>query len=236
MLKEYSVTYRCIMPEGTSETIKSLMENKDMYRKIIASSKDIVLDIFNNIGIKENIKTIVKSIEYIDYPSSELQAWARENEPDDKMLWKNGYWDQIVFIRDDIVHVLARTNPMDYEKWHYRSEEIRNSLQVINTHRSKSIKLPVYQINYKGFTFILRNNFYDWKISVIGTKIVTCNFKGLFEDDNIINPIYCQGFPEEYVFGSYKDNNGKFTIEINGRYNLYTFMFLLKHWIDENMS
>jgi hypothetical protein len=138
------------------------------------------------------------------------------------MLWKQGYWDQITFVRDKINQLFYTT----YEKFK------NNPVIVINTHMSKSIVLPVYEINLEhyGLKMIIRNNFYNWKISVISNKHIETDFMNLFQEDEIINPIYCEGFKEEQVFGSYKDNNRQFTIEIRDEYQLYTFMYLLNNY------
>jgi hypothetical protein len=153
----------------------------------------------------------------------DLLTWMRIYEPEDEMCYKQGYWDQAVFIRDTICGILYDT----YEE--YKG----NPCMVISTHMSKSIILPVYQINLDkyGVKLILRYNFYDWKVSVISKRDINCDFSLLFNEKENINSIYCEGFKEELVFGMFKDNKKEFTIEIGSKYNLYTFMFLLKRYL-----
>jgi hypothetical protein len=157
----------------------------------------------------------------------DLLTWCRVNEPEDKMLWKPGYWEQVVFIRDTV-------NPMFYSTY----EEYKdNPVMVINTHRSKSITLPVYEINLKqyGLKLIIRYNFYDWKVSVISDIAIDADFMGLFKENENINSLYCEGFKDEQVFQSFKENKKQFTVEIRGRYELFTFMFLLNNFL-KNIS
>jgi hypothetical protein len=153
----------------------------------------------------------------------DLLTWCRVNDPEEKMLWKQGYWEQIMLIRDTI-------NPLFYSSY----EEYKdNPVMVISTHRSKSIVLPVYEINLKQYALkmIIRNNFYDWKVSVISEKTINADFMGIFKEDENINSIYCEGFKDEQVFQSFKENKIQFTVEINGRYELFTFMYLLNNYL-----
>jgi hypothetical protein len=153
----------------------------------------------------------------------DLLTWCRVNEPEEKMLWKQGYWDQIMFVRDTVNPLFYST----YEEWK------DNPVKVINTHRSKSIALPVYEIYLKqhDVKMIVRYNFYDWKISVISKTEINIDFMGLFDECNTINSIYCEGFKEEQVFQSFKENKKQFTVEISGMYQVFTFMFLLNNFL-----
>lgn len=160
---------------------------------------------------------------YAKHLPVDLLAWCRVNEPSDKMIYKSGYWDQITFIRQTIMEILSDS----YEEYK------NNPAMVISTHWSKSIKLPVCQINLPkyGVKMILRNNFYDWKVSVDSINEIKCDFKGLFDEVQEINSIYCEGFKEDQVYMSYKNNKKQFTIEIGDNHKLYTFMWLIKDYL-----
>lgn len=155
----------------------------------------------------------------------DLLSWCRVNEPGDEMLWKDKYCEQILFIRDDINAIFYGN---DYEEYK------NNPVMVIGTHRSKSIVLPVYRIYLKdhGVIMILRNNFYDWKISVISKVDLNVDFIGLFDEKEKVNPLFCEGFTPDRVFGSYSKSKKQFTLELsNSSYKLYTFMFLLNNYL-----
>jgi hypothetical protein len=101
--------------------------------------------------------------DYSVYRTSEeispLTKWARNNEIPDEMIYKKAAGDQLCFMRDTIPSILSTS----YEE--YRG--IQNScLEIISSHRSKSIDLPVYKLVFRDFTFVIRDNFYNWKISV----------------------------------------------------------------------
>lgn len=150
-----------------------------------------------------------------------LQEWANENEPDDKMIYKSRYWDQISFIRENIPSIFCN----DYKEY----QIIQNNIRVISNHTSKSIKLPVVHIVTPNNTIlILRYNFYDWKVSVKSLNNITGDFTKLFDPDNKINPSYCEGFKNEWVYGSYNENQSEFTVEIDpGEYYIFTFLWIM---------
>jgi hypothetical protein len=148
-----------------------------------------------------------------------LQDWANENEPSDTMKWKRGYWDQVCFIRDQVGYLL-----LGYE-------EAREKILVINTHVSKSIKLPVFYIDLKewyGLELILRYNFFDWKVTVKSDFDIDCDFMDLFTENESINYLYCEGMENE-VYGMFKENNKEFTVEISDQFKLFNFLWILKN-------
>ena len=153
----------------------------------------------------------------------DVTAWIRVNEPDKKLIYAKGLGNQVCFVRDVLCEMLMPT----YEDF------INNQPMVISTHYSKSVKLPVYQINMEkyGIEMVLRYNFYDWKISVKSDKPLNFDYMGLFDPNEEISDLYCEGFPKNKVYGSYEQNHSQFTIEIGSRYNLYTFVFLLKNYL-----
>ena len=157
----------------------------------------------------------------------DLLTWCRVNEPSDNMIYKQGYWDQIIFIRDDINGLFYDYSDSGYEEYN------ANPVLVINTHMSKSILLPVYKINLKkhNLSMIIRNNFYNWKVSVISEKEIDVDFMGLFKKNKNIHSVYCEGFEKNQVFGCFKNNKKQFTVEIDDRNRLFTFMYLLNNYL-----
>jgi len=158
-----------------------------------------------------------------------LQAWISEQLVPDEMLWKGAWGHQVQFVRDSLVPLVAVG--LDYE-------DHQNVAWVISTHRSKSIDLPVYRLERPdlGLTLILRNNFYNWKLSVISTQPIGADFSGLFHTSPPIDPkytgdplhrVYFEGFPEDLIFGYYEANKQQFSAEIQSDEVLYTALFLL---------
>ncbi len=152
-----------------------------------------------------------------------VTAWIRVNKPDERLIYGSGLGEQVCFVRDVICELLSSS----YKEW----EDIEPV--VISTHRSKSVELPVFLIELKkyGFEMVLRYNFYDWKISVKSDKPLNFDYMGLFDPTLRIPSIYCEGFPESKVYGCYNENHSEFTIELNDKYQVYTFMFLLKTYL-----
>jgi hypothetical protein len=101
------------------------------------------------------------------------------------------------------------------------------------------VTLPVYVIDRKdlGLTIVLRDNFYNWKLSVMSERPVLADFTGLFkvvppfEPEYTGNPlasVYFEGFPESLVFGYYATSDWRiWSAEIWGDNPLWTALFLL---------
>lgn len=160
-----------------------------------------------------------------------LQEWANSHEVDGKMLWKGAWGNQIAFVRDQVSALIGAGI-------RYNDPRRDELLSVISTHRSKSITLPVYEFSRPdyGLRIILRNNFYNWKMSVICTTPIECNFDGLFHTTppveptytgDPLNPAYFEGFPEDLVFGYYYSDQRQFSAEIGTDYELITSLFLI---------
>ena len=171
---------------------------------------------------------------YSDEIVCPITKWARKNPIEETMYWAKPASKQLCFVRDDLSSCLAS------------SQEERTGIQfqteIIGEHTSKSIKLPVYELNYRDCKFIMRNNFYDWKISICLSYKIPClysdDFVGLFNPATTIKSIYCEGFNERDVYQSFNDYvkemmkgktfpDRKFTIEIQTNQELYTFFYVL---------
>lgn len=154
-----------------------------------------------------------------------LQAWFMENKPGQEMIYREAAEKQIMFVRDEF--------------FNFFTQEMIKKIEVISTHTSKSIKLPVYHIVMKdGFELIMRGNFHDWKISVNSPSDIELPEKILTNSTlsgNKMLSCYCEGFKEEWIWDSYMNNKQKFTIEIGASlYDLYTFLFLFSLEVDKN--
>lgn len=179
---------------------------------------------YENLSISETIP-IFK--EYYDKNMPiDVTTWVRVNKPDDKLIYKDGQGNQVCMIRDTIMREMFYEGEYDSKRY----DEFQP--KVISTHHSKSVLLPVMEINLQkyGVTLTLRNNFYNWNISIESEQEVIFDHKGMINDESY-DYCFCEGFPINKIFGKYKDNKNQFTICIGDNYKLYTFMFLLKDWI-----
>lgn len=166
----------------------------------------------------------------LSYSKNRLQRWLNNNTVHDEMLWKGPAGHQFTFVRDILVYLVG-------VGLHHEEKQLIPS--VISTHRSKSITLPVYKLERKdlGLVLILRDNFYNWKLSVISEKAVEADFSGLFQTSPPVDPeytgdslheVYFEGFPKELIFGYYDSGDKKkWSAEIHGDHTLYTVVFLI---------
>ena len=166
---------------------------------------------------------------YFKEHSVDATAWYSVNEPDEKLIYGKGCHDQIYFVRNVICgslffekeypNVKAFTDEWD-------NALVENEPKVISTHCSKSVILPVMEIDLKsvGVKIFLRNNFHDWCISIESEKDINCDFKGLVTDrkgyfEGLTGKVYCK----------YSENNKKkFSVVLNNDYEVFTFMWLLR--------
>jgi len=145
-----------------------------------------------------------------------LNAWFENNISEDKSVYSNAYFKQFEFIRNVFPSALNINGVKERKKY------TENCVNIIETHMSKSIILPVYQINWKGIEFIIRHNFHDWKVSVKSDRVILglTQFK-LFDSKTKIRYYECEGFKKEWIYNCYDDCKSKFTCELNSRFDVY---------------
>jgi len=156
-----------------------------------------------------------------------LQEWYNNQNVPDDMIWKDAMKQQFMFVRDKL-------NGLVNARIQY--EDI-TPVQVISTHRSKSIMLPVYHLQRDSLNIILRENFYNWKMTVISDKPIINGFTSMFhtttplEPDYTGNPlssVYFEGFPEELCLDYYEETDKCcWSAEIRGDYFMYMTIFMI---------
>jgi hypothetical protein len=163
--------------------------------------------------------------------SPTIQEWMQDHPVGLEMLWKGAAGNQLRFTRDTITGLVG----VGLETM----EERELVGRVISQHRSKSIELPVYEWSRPdlGLRLIARENFYNWKLSVISNYPIEADFSGLFhttppvEPDYTGNPlasVYFEGFPEDLVFGYYAESDKKtWSAEIGSDEAFWTTIFLI---------
>ncbi len=161
-----------------------------------------------------------------------LQAWFNEQREraDDDLIYKGASGAQIMWVRDELSALLFAGVPYEYRQ---------TRVWVISEHSSKSVPLPVYSIERPdiGLQVVLRNNFHDWKLSVLSLTPVVCDFSGLFHTTppiepkytgNELAPVYFEGFPPELIFGYYEATDKKhWSAAIGGKETLWATLFLM---------
>ena len=111
-----------------------------------------------------------------------LDCWMRNNVPASNLIYKDGLTDQCHFVINLMEKLFLNVasdydSELDYDK---RLKIIENFVpSVIGVHRSKSVLLPVMEIDLPkiGLKVVLRCNFYDWCLSVESQKDIECDFK-----------------------------------------------------------
>jgi hypothetical protein len=105
---------------------------------------------------------------------------------------------------------------------------------VIGTHTSKSIKLPVVEFMLPRVRLVMRDNFYNWTISVQSDEPLHIDVCDLFDPSIEHSSVYCEGFNEGDVFGSYNSNKREFTVQLRTNDALERFCDQIRRLINQN--
>jgi hypothetical protein len=158
--------------------------------------------------------------------NNNLREWIENHPVPDEMIWKGAAEHQMNFFLQEIMPLFSAGFSKDANLYRTSKEP---SCQVISTHHSKSIELPVVMFNRPdlNLTIIIRDNFYNIMISVISSlKPIVADFDNLFITDGevdeegyggYLHPVYFEGFPEKLVFSYYARNNFRFSAQIGSR-------------------
>lgn len=146
-----------------------------------------------------------------------LLEWVENNPIDDAFYWKAAAMEQIEFVQHRLQNLL------------------KEPVEVISTHRSKSISLPVYKLTTTpNLAIVLRNNFYDWKCSVISDRPLDVQLNGLFTPGASLHPVYFEGFPENLVFPEFsKENNKSWSMSSGTNYQVFAAVWAITQAYDK---
>ncbi len=176
-----------------------------------------------------------------------LQAWYDawlEQHRDTKLIYAHDAQrevalPQVRFVRDEIASLVwSGVSYYDLPSAPPPRTDCRETAWVIGEHRSKSVRLPVYALERPdlGIRFILRNNYYDWKLSVLSeTPIHSDLFAYLFKTTPPVErdytgdelaACYFEGFPEDLVFGYQTLNARRWSASLGNDHTLWTTIFI----------
>ena len=89
--------------------------------------------------------------------------------------------------------------------------------------------------------FIFKNNFIDWRLSVVSDYSIDIDFSSLFKtspppDPNHtgdpLHPFFFDGFPKGLIFSYYEESDKKrWSAKINNNYILWTTMFIVMKYL-----
>ncbi len=164
-----------------------------------------------------------------------LQEWMDtsllpDNVVSPTLYYKGAAIRQCMYVRDVLAHAFA--SGLSYEDF---LEMV--CVNVISTHTSKSTPLPVYEMVRPELRIILRNNFYNWKLSVLSESPIDADFSGLFHTTPPIEPeytgdslhhVYFEGFPKDLIFGYYESSDHRrWSAEMHGDEQVWCALFLI---------
>ncbi len=164
---------------------------------------------------------------------NELQVWFMAHQAEDDLLWKKSSESQIMFVRDRVKRIFSERYevPNPHARSGTSMEWFRALCLVRGTHTSKSVLLPVYEFDLPYVRLTMRDNFYNWKLSVesrVGPVQDTFGNLILEGRNEDVPSIYCEGMEGiGRTFPSLTTSPERFTIEIYNDYSLWTCCWLL---------
>ena len=148
-----------------------------------------------------------------------LQEWAAQNAC---------FVEQVMFVRDVLTRLVG--TGLDFH-------DCIKIPRVISTHVSHGRTLPVYSLSRPdiGVRFVLRDNNYNWKLSVVSERPVeTPALAYLFETEpprepdytgDDLSAVYFEGFPPDLIFGYYSADRCRWSAQIHGDHALWAVVF-----------
>lgn len=152
-----------------------------------------------------------------------LSVWIANNQPKKQMFYVGACGEQFAFIAK--LQSILFSDPRTADR----------CTAIIGMHGSKSIDLPVVEFQLPNVRLVMRDNFYDWKVSVqidepIDVDVVGTSFIELFDPTQEHSSCYCEGFSEHDVFGSFDSDRRRFTVSIGNNDNLTKFVTILRNY------
>lgn len=165
-----------------------------------------------------------------------LDSWAHKNMPSDTKLYKQSYWSWVNFMINKFFDMFYYEYTEDLDDWDKIEETINSYIEIVGSHISKSIKLPVIKMKYKGVIFVLRYNFYNTEIVVFSDKEIDISaYSDVFESEDT-TCFYLEGFPSEYAIKTpYSKSHKIFALRVCTLYDFYSIMLIIKHCINRGI-
>lgn len=108
-------------------------------------------------------------------------------------------------------------------------EEFKDCVKVVGEHTSKSIRLPVVRLQANGLTVVMRDNFHNVAVSVVGMKSplrhqMQTFLKRLCVAGYNDAVLIAEGFPADMRLGSYRQDFRSFTVQVARWYDAYALL------------
>ena len=173
---------------------------------------------------------MLEALGWKDNKPVDVATWFQINEP--KIYPRNRVEhvkNKISFVCDILCKLLF--------SWDERSSNPPMIINSVNT-------LPIFEINLKKYDVdvLLYWQYGEWDISVKSSKPLDCDFMGVFNPKETASAYV---FHADRAYPSYEltilpyprehfstKNHAKFTARLRSDYHLYTFFFILKHYLD----
>lgn len=170
-----------------------------------------------------------------------FMKWIKDRK-ESGLAYKGSANSQIMYVRDGLAPLIWADIPYEERPCITDDDDDYDrpvTGYIISTHPSKSVLLPVYSLERPdlGLQIVLRNNFYNWKMSVISDEPIDVDLTGLCYTasprepeytGDCLSPVYFEGFPRELVFGYYDESDHRrWSAELYEQESVWMAIFLV---------
>ena len=156
-----------------------------------------------------------------------IYEWQLNHIPYETTRYRDCLEEQIMFVNYSLGNLFSTVIGKQRKQAYY-------FLSVIGEYISMHVRLPVMELEVPklGLKFVLRCNMHDWCISIESDNEVHCDFLDL----DLKHQGHFEGFPVDRIYEFYSPWNSKtFSVCLRGRYEVYMFVRILKHWAVNNV-
>lgn len=194
--KEVITTLISSIEQTENNDIQININDSFQHKSIILTEDlcDINMDRINKILEILDKKELINKVN--SYQAVSLEEWISTHPVSSSMIYK-----QAALLMFDFFRKLK----FKHRDW---------TCFVVSEHTSKSITLPVLRFQRDNTNIYIRDNFYDYKLSVESDVKINIPLQLVNNKDDIAT-CYCEGFSPEWVHEVYSESNSSiFTIEI----------------------
>jgi Protein of unknown function (DUF433) len=157
----------------------------------------------------------------------EFDRWVSENKIPEKFEYSKGWWDYVELVR----RLATRCDADDVRViGHY----------IIDTPPPcERLPMPTVAITLPSVAFALRFDFgswslkhreiCEWVVSVARRSRYVGPLFGLFDDDEDLRTQTIEGLSPDYLFGSYRQNQARFSCLVRDEWDVATLLRILSH-------
>lgn len=101
-------------------------------------------------------------------------------------------------------------------------------LRVVGGRIHYGVPIPICSLKLEGMEIRMAGESFDgWQVSIRSKLRIPDCFYRLFDRNAKLASEDCPGFSHDWIFGSYANDQCRFTVKLDSDYELYTFLYIM---------